>query len=305
MRAPSSLASLLAIALAIAPLTACPMDGDPPQNDAGCVDGWQDDFLGEVPAAEGDLTCFDGTLASPAPPAACQVEAGLDGTTVDHQSSDPIVAVDVELFADNDPRSGGERFCISSLADGACDGPITMCRALAYRTERQGADEAPRTLQLHKVLYEDPAEDLTYDFRSVSWATVNLITSPLFFGIEIEDGKGLLFGKAVGCDYEALANIQILLRDANCRVPEGSLVGYTASELPAPGERATTTDGFFFVMNVPPGQYTLEAYRITGDGHELIGSAPAIVEADGVGLVDVFIGRDDGQVMPEECLSCE
>lgn len=281
------------------------MDGDPPaQNDAGCVDGWQDDFLGEVPAAGGDLSCFDGELASPAPPAACQVEATVAGTTVDHQSSDAIGGVSVEIFEDNDHTAGGASFC-TSPEDGACDGAVTMCRPFAYRTERADADEAPPTLQLHKVLFEEAGEPFTYDFRSVAQGTVDLITSPLFFGVEIEAGKGMLFGKAVGCDYEALVNMQVLVRDTDCRVPEGSLVGYTANELPAPGERATTADGFFFVMNVPPGDYTLEMYRVTGDGNELVGSAPAIVEADGVSLVDIFVGRDDGQVMPEECLACE
>jgi hypothetical protein len=306
MRTRCSIARVVSAPLVFFTLVAligCPTEEPPPQNDDGCVDGWQDDFLGEVPAADGDLSCFAGTLASPAPPAACQTTIPLAGQTVDHQSSDPIGRSSVDVFYDND-ATGAVDLSFTSNDDGVYTGDIPACQALAYRTERAEADEAPLTLQQHKVLSPEE-QPIAYDFRSVSWATVNLITSPLFFGIEIEDGKGMLFGKAVGCDFEAIANVQVLVRDANCRVPEGSLVGYTAGELPAPGERATTTDGFYFVMNVPPGDYTLEMYRVTDGGNALIGSAPATVEPDGVSLVDVFIGRDDGQVMPDECLACE
>lgn len=303
-RRPLPLALLpVGLTFALAATGCGPGDGDPtPQNDAGCVEDWYVPFLGEVPAAGGDLSCYGGTLENTAPAAACLSDVTLDGRTVDHQSRNPVGNMAVEVFFDND-ASGTPDLAATSDADGNLDGTVPACQPVAYRTDRGDPDEARVTLAQHKVwTNQDPI--LEFDFRSVATGTVNLITSPLFFGVEIEAGKGMVFGKAVGCDYEALENLQVLVRDADCQVPDGSLVGYTTNELPDPGARATTPDGFFFGMNVPPGDWVLEMYRAVGDGFELVGAAPATVEPDGVTLVDIFVGRDDGQVMPMECL-CE
>jgi hypothetical protein len=118
---------------------------------------------------------------------------------------------------------------------------------------------------------------------------------------------GMVFGKAIACNNDdALEGVQIIIRDDACKIPDGSesFIGYTSNKLPDPSLRTTSPDGFFFATNVPPGQWVLEMYVASGEGHRHIGSAPVLVKAVRVSLVDVRVGRDDGVVMPPECLSC-
>ncbi len=298
---PPTLYSGTALALLALALSACPADDDPPVNNDGCDGAWYVDFLGDTEPFAGDLGCFDGSIANTPPAAEHQVNVGLDGTCVDHQSSDGAPDIDVEVYFNNDHTGTPD---LTFGCDGAGMAPagndVPACQPISYTTTRDGNDPARPTLVQHKVW--DVADDpLQYDFRSVAVSTTNLITSPLFYGVEIEEGKGMLFGKAIGCNFEALVNAQIVIRDDECRVDPDMLVGYTTNELPDVFARATTEDGFYFGINVPAGSWTVEMYRQIDDGFEFLGSTPATVEPDGVTLVDVFIGRTDGQVIPEAC----
>jgi len=292
----------LALCSALA-LTAC--DDEPiPENNDGCTDDWFAAHLGALDPASGSLACAAGGASGDAAPAfTCVEERSVPATTVDHQSGDPVPGVDVRLWFTDD-HTLGANVDATSDAEAAFTEAMPTCQPFSYRTDRGAGGEARVTLAQHKVL--DPAADpFTYEFRSVSDATVNLISSPLFYGVEVEAGKGMVFGKAIGCDGEAISNVQVLVRDASCKVPGGSLVGYTSNEIPNTLLRGTSADGYFFAVNVPAGDWVVEMYGDNGDGtFALLGSAPVSMEPDGVTLVDIKAGRSDGLHLPAACVSC-
>jgi hypothetical protein len=86
-------------------------------------------------------------------------------------------------------------------------------------------------------------------------------------------------------------------------VPATYAPGYTNNELPDAFARATTPDGFYFVSNIPPGTWTLEGYVRDGESFRLVASAPLVVRAGQVSLVDLQIGRSDGIRLKAGCTS--
>lgn len=290
--------------MSFALFTAACSTGDPaPQNDGGCVDGWEETFITDLPTRVGDVSCMGDALESPSADAACVVDVALEGQAVDHQSSSPAADIEVAFHLDDDLESTPDQ-TLTSTADGSIDlAAFPVCAPLAYRSEGDPSGTFP-TLGQHRIY--PPGAPVEADFRSVAIGTINLVT--LGFGVSREEGAGMVFGKAIACNNDdALEGVQIIIRDDACKVPDGaeSFVGYTSNRLPDPSLRATSNDGFFFAMNVPPGSWVLEMYEASGDGYRHIGSAPVDVVADAVSLVDVRVGRDDGVVMPPECFGCQ
>jgi len=282
----------------------CTGEDPPEQNEDGCEGDWFTDYVGDTDPVGGDLSCWGGTLENTAMDSAKMTDIVLNGQSVDHQSSDPHPNISVDLFYGDDHNATADLNFTTDGAGRSADGlTVPACQAVSYIATRDGGDEAPAppTLLQHKVwdIDEDP---LNYDFRSVSEGTVNLVTGPVFYSLEIEAGKGMMFGRAFDCIFESVVNAQIVIRDADCKISTEALVGYTTNELPDPYARATTADGFYFGINIPAGDWFVDMYGQNADGgFDLLGSAPATVEPDTVTLVDVAIGRSDGLVVPMAC----
>jgi hypothetical protein len=277
--------------------------GDPvPQNDGGCTDDWIETFLVDLPTRVGDVSCMGADLNSQSAASSCVTDVPLVGRTVDHQSSNPLGNVAVSFFLGDDIDASVDESVTSNGSGDLPLGAFPVCSPIAYRATGDSASTLP-TLGQHKIY--PPGASVEADFRSIAQGTIALVT--LGFGITSQSGMGMVFGKAIACNNDdALEGVQIIIRDDACKIPTGSesFIGYTSNKLPDPSLRTTSADGFFFATNVPPGTWTLEMVEASADGHRLIGSAPVVVKADSVSLVDVRVGRDDGVVMPPECLSC-
>jgi hypothetical protein len=137
---------------------------------------------------------------------------------------------------------------------------------------------------------------------------------PAFSGVVVQDiapGNGAVAGRALGCDGEPLENAQVVVRDADCHVSTDAYTGYFTNQLPDLFRTSTSADGVFAVLNVPPGDYTVELYapvpgRAAEDPqpHVRAGSATLTLEADGATVVDLQLGHDDGLFYPAACSSC-
>ena len=273
-------------------------DPTPPVNDGGCTDGWQDALMAEgVDDVIGDTSCLSDTPRNVDP--ACVGDVTMEGTTVDHQSRDAVGSIEVRIYASDDVTSSVDDTVTSDEA-GAFSTTMQSCTAWGYRTAR-GDDSAAPTIGLHRI--KPPEDPITHDFRSVSRGTLSIIGIAL--GVTVEPEYGIVFGKTVDCNGEdALANVQVILRDAECQLPANSeyAMAYTSNEVPDPFLRATSEDGFYFAMNVPPGEWIVDMFATDGTW---LGSAPVVVEADTITLADINVGREDGIDVPVECTACE
>jgi hypothetical protein len=280
--------------LILVPLLAC--SPPPPPNEDGCAGDWFADYLREGEAPEADVSCADGALAHDAIDETCVADATIDGTLVDHESSDPVADVEIEVFLAN-AATGDPDQTLTSDAEGKIAVDAKVCAPFAYRTDR-GNDEARVTTKQHLILA--PGDPLVHDFRSVRESSVGLIKTLL--QQELTEGTGIVFGKAAGCDGDsAVDRVQVIVRDADCKVPPDYAAGYTSNRVPDVFLAATSTEGFFFAMNVPPGDWILEGYVQDGDSFRVVAQTPVTVSAEEVTLADLALGRDDGLVVPPGC----
>lgn len=252
-------------------------------------------------AAVGDMACYDGTAwVSESPAAACQTVAEIgEGQVTDFANGGAIAGAEVSYyFGDTVSDPGG--YVATSDAEGYITGSLPVCRPVAC-----------------KVSTTDGLTQDTYEFHIIYGAgsTVNpdpisvlsdtWITIPSIFGVTIVEGKGVVAGEAQDCNGDTLQNAQVILRDAAGDIPPDMALGYTFNGIPSRTYKATTEDGVWIAMNVPPGDYTAEMYVSDGaKGQTLVGKAPVSAFADSVSIVIVVGGREDGLDYPESCTTC-
>lgn len=274
----------------------------PPETSGECSDGWQDVALYEAPEAVGNLACFDAgeELISGGLEAACQTEVTVVATMLDYQGQEAVegarlVALSADDFGASELTSG------TSAADGTLELTLPACTPLVYKSEREGALD---TWGPHLLV--DPTEPVARDYQSVAEGSKSLLE--LTFQVEIQEGNGSLVGVVRDCDGEPLEGAQVLVRDAECNLPSSWVPGYFTNQLPDVFRASTSADGVWAGMDVPPGEYVLEAYISAGEGSDdfvLLGSAPVTAQADAVVIVDIQPGRSDGVDVPDGCRGCE
>jgi hypothetical protein len=293
---------VVVVALAGSALLAASCRPEVPENDS-CEGDWFTQFLiaGE-PDTSADLSCVGDTLVNDNPfDASCQTTATLDARTVDHQSKDPVGGMTVSFFA-NDNLDSDASWTETSDGDGLFTQQVPLCTPIAYVNDRNDNDSRI-TVGQHVVL--EPGENgdaPTFDFRNVANGTVSLIATIL--SVNQKDENGFMFGKVAGCDGDAAVDhVQVLVHDETCSVPKDYLAGYTDNEFPSAFLLSTTTDGFFFGNNIPPGDWVVEGYVNDGDSFKLIASTSISVKAKQVTLADLQIGRSDGVRLHESCTS--
>ena len=123
-----------------------------------------------------------------------------------------------------------------------------------------------------------------------------------------EDGRALAAGLVVDCAGLPVPNVQILVRDAACRVPLGAAVVYAREEVPVRGLTETSDDGLFVIADAAAGAYTLEAYTgapgANGPLYGRVAAADVVLRAGEVTLTTLTLGTLDGAPLPPSCRSC-
>lgn len=250
-------------------------------------------------AAVGDLTCYDGaTWNTETPDAACQMEAEVsEGKVVEFAFETTVPTATVNFYY-ADAVGGAADVSVTTDAYGVFTGSIQTCTPLTYEVTA-GEDFRP-TYQFHEVYdYETPQ---TLDLISVSQDT--WVTLPSLFGVIIDEGAGVVAGSVEDCNGDVIENAQVLLRDADGNIPADMTIGFTFNGLPSRVYTATSSDGIWMAMNVPPGDYTVELYVSDGAGGQtIVGKAPVQAFAGSVSVVVMNAGIEDGIDLPGSC-SC-
>jgi hypothetical protein len=307
---------ILLIAVAV-PLAVCPACGGsdvPLTNLDGCVDGWQeralpphDDRLTRT-TRRGDVRCVDETWRGDARnevDVGCVSQRLLDGKAVDHQTGIPFGGIEVEFYLRNVVDGVFDVRRMSNEDGTLANVRLPSCTPIAY-VSRGDPDTTLPTRAEHVIF--PPDDVLTRDLSSVAGATVAAYAN--LAGVILDGARGAIFGRTIACDNRVLDGAHVVLRDGACQSAEreGAKVGYAMAGGQAfvdPFALATSDDGSFFVLNAPAGTWVLDMFETTEVGSRLLGSAPVVVSAGGVSLVDIRAGRTDGVRLPDACARCE
>jgi hypothetical protein len=140
-------------------------------------------------------------------------------------------------------------------------------------------------------------------FNSVDSSTLGVMGALL--GTAPDPRFGFAAGTIYGCDegHEPVENVQVVLRDANGELPGDQKIHYFLDEYPSRTQPATSEDGLFLVVDVPPGEYTVEAYAVLAEGEAptLIAKTTTMVFAGALSVADVYSGNGTGVVLPASC----
>lgn len=292
-------------ALALLILAALSSCREPPAENTSCDGDWYEQFLFPAPGElAGDTSCWTpGEEVADEVDPACQAEVSVEIQVTDYQDQVPVPGSSLTLYA-NDSLADTSRE-VTMDDDGIVTETVALCTPTTYRTTRP--EGALPTVGLHEVFSpEDPVE---VHFQSISDGSRGLLE--LTFQKDIAEGNGAIAGRMLGCDGEPLENAQVIVRDANCGVPTESYAGYFTNQLPDIFRASTSADGVYAVLNVPPGDYTVEMYapepgHAADDPqpHVLAASATLSLAADGATIVDLQLGHTDGVFYPAACASC-
>ena len=79
---------------------------------------------------------------------------------------------------------------------------------------------------------------------------------------------------------------------------------YFVDEFPARPQAWTSEDGLWILLDVPPGDWTVDGYVSDGaGGYTKVSSTQLNVVAGSINISSLYGGLRDGVKMPEECLS--
>jgi hypothetical protein len=222
---------------------------------------------------------------------------------VDFQTEDTVPDATVSVWIDDVP-TGTEDRSTQADSDGAYTVDLPVCTPITVASSTPPEWEETRdTYRVHQVLgFGDRSEDVA----SIGEATARLV--PALIGVEWTDGTAMVLGTIEDCAQDPIENAQVYIHDADGRAPTVTDAFYIGeSGLPSPRsvQAATSSGGQYLLLNVPPGEWTVEAWGWDG-GYVQLGEASVEVQGDAAYIVDLHTGLDDGVRYPDSCLdTCE
>lgn len=308
-RFPFLLASIL--------LAGCSGDGGGDKGGPGDDDDDVDPFTqfidppGEV---SGDFACFTPAeaptwLTAEIDPAK-QGTWPIDGMVEDFETARAVTDATVEMFYADEVAGTPDAFATSDNSGLlTLDGPA--CTPVTYRVNPVPYPYPSReTFKVHQV-YPPATADRIPDasFVSVSNATYNLI--PSILGVEVIEGLSIIAGTAYDCARDPsmdgddptgkIEGAQVVVRDADGNIPDTLAVHYFVEEFPARGQVATSADGLWVAMNVPPGPVTVEMWGQVGGELVQLGATQLESKPDAIAIANLFAGYGDGVKAPATC----
>lgn len=288
-------------------------DKDPVTDDTGTTtEDPFSNFIYVTDAPVGDFTGFeagyvDAWLAQSVD-AAKQVTAAMTGTVEDFETEDEVEEATVEIFHNNDPTGTPDQV-LASDGDGNFSGQWPVCAPVAYSTFTDPAlEETKVTFQVNEI-YGYSEDKKTGSVQPVD-ATLNSVSSstyqviPSLLGVSPDPDKGIVAGTVYDLSGDPVYGAQVVAVDASGNIPDSLVVKYFVDDFPNREQEWTSADGLFVMVNVPTGNWTLEAYVSDGaGGHLLMGATNVNVIADSINISSVYIGYGDGISYPSSCLT--
>lgn len=254
-------------------------------------------------ASNGDFTGFEAGYTDAwlvqTPDASLQTTVSMVGEVEDFETGNSVGDATVETWYGN-VVSGAADQTMEGNSDGNVSGEWPLCQPVAYRTSTDAdLGDTKVTIQFNEV--EGAVKEASIQFNSVSSATYQVI--PSLLGVSPDPAKGIIAGTFYDINGDAASGAQVIVRDSAGNIPEGIVVKYFRQEFPNREQEWTSEDGLWVIVNVPVGDWDVEAYITDGaDGHQLMGASQVTVAADSINISSVYVGYGDGVVYPESCL---
>lgn len=259
-------------------------------------------FINVTDAPVGNLSCFTGELGVETAAAGCVAQRPMSGLVTDFQDGDPVDDATVEIFM-NDVIDGPPDNIYESDPNGVFSAEVNACEPFTYRISTDPLlDQTKVTIESHDVMPNMGPITPTHEVNSVSSVTYALI--PGLLGLNPDPDKGIVAGRAYDCDGENLQGLQVVVRDSSGNVPDGVVGKYFVDDFPKREQMHTSEDGLWILMDVPPGQWTVDGYVADGaGGHSLVASTQLKVLENSINISSIYTGISDGVKMPSECLT--
>lgn len=270
------------------------------------------EFVYITDVATGDFTGFEsgytGTwLAQDVDPAKL-VTVSMTGDVVDFESNDEVKEATVEIFHNNDPTGTPDQVLTSNDDGEISGGEWPVCTPVAYSTYTDpDLNDTKVTFQVNEVYgYSEEkkggASAVSVQLNSVSSSTYQVI--PSLLGVSPDTDKGIVAGTVYDVNGDPVEGAQVVAVDASGNIPDTLVVKYFVDDFPNRDQEWTSADGLFVMVNVPTGDWSLEAYTADGaGGHFLMGATNVNVIADSINISSVYIGYGDGISYPSSCLT--
>ena len=97
---------------------------------------------------------------------------------------------------------------------------------------------------------------------------------------------------------------QVVVFDAEGNIPDDLVVKYFIDRFPNRNQEWTSADGLWVAINIPPGDWFINAFVADGaGGHKLMGSTSVKVFADSINISSVYLSYGNGISYPDDCFS--
>jgi hypothetical protein len=259
------------------------------------------DFINTIVDHSADLSCgVDPLITEIAIPGCAGRTVTMSGLVSDFETNNPVDEARVEIFQ-NDAIVSAPDHDTETDFNGMISAEMETCTPFTYRASTDPAAGLTKTtIQAHNVLPYVTTSTVNYDMNSVGSVTYGLIST--LFGINPSPSNGVVAGRTYDCDEDNVEGMQVVVKNASGEIPGGMLSGYFIDDFPSKDQPHTSADGLWMIIDVPPGQITVEGYVFNGVDYTLIGSTTMEVLADSVNVASIYTGLSDGQKMPDSCL---
>ncbi|MFT5683547.1 MAG: hypothetical protein ACI8RZ_004479 [Myxococcota bacterium] len=271
------------------------------------------EFVYVTDAASGDFTGFESGYTDAWLPQAVdsakQVTVSMTGDVEDFESGDEVKDATVEIFHNNDPTGTPDQTLLSDDSGEITGGEWPVCTPVAYSTFTDpDLNDTKVTFQVNEVYgYSEEkkgggASAVNVQLNSVSSSTYQVI--PSLLGVSPDTDKGIVAGTVYDVNGDPVEGAQVVAVDSSGNIPDTLVVKYFVDDFPNRDQEWTSADGLFVMVNVPTGDWSLEAYISDGaGGHLLMGATNVNVIADSINISSVYIGYGDGISYPSSCLT--
>lgn len=219
----------------------------------------------------------------------------------DFQEDDLAVEGATVNIYDGDDVSATADTTIITNADGQAQVTATSCTPVGIQVSASGTKNTYESHQVFETVADSGNSSGSPDvLNSVSDSTYTLI--PSLLGVSIDDDKSVIAGALYDCNGDPIENAQVVVRDQDGNIPDSLVVNYFVRSFPSRDQAATSEDGLWIVMNLPEGDWDVEAYVSDGaGGHDLVGTSTITNFADTIGIGSIYWGFEGGVWYPESC----
>ena len=267
-----------------------------------------EDFINTSVTPVGDFTGFEGGfdaaggwLTQAAPDPSCVVERPVEALVEDFESGDGVAEATVEIWFADAVDGVPDVTMTSDPVGNLSGGNTTVCQPITYKASTDpDLDDTKATFEAHWVS-EYTTGSVTENYNSVSKTTYQLI--PSILGISPDPAKGTAAGTVYDMNGDPVKGAQVVVSNEAGNLSANTVVKYFVEDFPTRDQPETSEDGLWVAVNIPPGDWNIDAYVSDGaGGHILMGRTRVTIYADSINIGNISVGYDSVKY-PDNCLA--